>query len=329
MLHLVRTTIVTALAGVQDVGAEIGTAAVAAVRGSIKAAHSIGGDLGAVARESIRGTVVAAASIGGELGGVARSASRGAVKATGDVGGDVATAARRAVEGTALAAKELGVDVRTLAQSAAEGAMEAADRIGGAGSRAVRATLSGTVAGMRSLVATVAPSAHPRRPPRASGKRSRAKHSRKVTQGWVIAVNREEIVVTKPEDGASTARTCRTTAVCAAGALSVGVLHLTERTGRGIARRRGHRQRVGSAVRAARGSIKAAEIGGDPFRSARVCRAASPSRARAARSPACLSCGAERPRRPARSRPACRAPARPLSRGRRAPLPEADPRRAC
>ena len=42
VLHLVRTTIVTALAGVQDVGAEIGTAAVAAVRGSIKAAHSIG-----------------------------------------------------------------------------------------------------------------------------------------------------------------------------------------------------------------------------------------------------------------------------------------------
>ena len=181
VLHLVRTTIVTALAGVQDVGAEIGTAAVAAVRGSIKAAHSIGGDLGAVARESIRGTVVAAASIGGELGGVARSASRGAVKATGDVGGDVAAAARRAVEGTALAAKELGVDGRTLAQSAAEGAREAADRSGGAGSRAVRATLSGTVAGMRSLVATVAPSAHPRRPPRASAKRSRAKHSRKVT----------------------------------------------------------------------------------------------------------------------------------------------------
>ena len=31
VLHLVRTTIVTALAGVQDVGAEVGTAAVAAV----------------------------------------------------------------------------------------------------------------------------------------------------------------------------------------------------------------------------------------------------------------------------------------------------------
>jgi Ca2+-transporting ATPase len=171
--HLVRTTIVTALAGVQDVGAEVGTAAVAAVRGAIRAAHSIGGDLGAVVRESIRGTIIAAESIGGELVGVARSAAGGAVKATGDAGGDVATAARRAVEGTVLAAKELGVDVRTLAQSAAEGAMEAADRIGGAASRAVRATLSGTVAGMRSLVASVAPSAQPRRSPRASPKRSR------------------------------------------------------------------------------------------------------------------------------------------------------------
>src|SRR6266850_2172761 len=166
VLHLVRTTIVTALAGVQDVGAEIGTAAVAAVRGSIKAAHSIGGDLGAVVRESIRGTIIAAESIGGELAGVARSAAGGAVKATGDAGGDVATAARRAVEGTVLAAKELGVDVRTLAQSAAEGAM-------GAASRGVRATLSGTVAGMRSLVADVVPSSRPHGPRRTSPKRSR------------------------------------------------------------------------------------------------------------------------------------------------------------
>src|SRR5258705_2797588 len=119
VLHLVRDTIVTVLAGVQNVGAEVGTAAVTAVRGSIKAAHGMGGDLGAVARESIRSTVTAAESIGGELAGVARAAARGAVKATGDVGGDVATVARRAVEGTVLAAKDLGVDVRTLAQSAA------------------------------------------------------------------------------------------------------------------------------------------------------------------------------------------------------------------
>jgi hypothetical protein len=173
VLHLVRTTIVTALAGVQDVGAEIGTAAVAAVRGAIRAAHSIGGDLGAVVRESIRGTIIAAESIGGELSGVARSAAGGAVKATGDAGGDVATAARRAVEGAVLAAKELGVDVRTLAQSAAEGAMEAADRIGGAASRGARTTLSGTVAGLRSLVAGVVPSTRPRGSRPASPKRSR------------------------------------------------------------------------------------------------------------------------------------------------------------
>jgi hypothetical protein len=173
VLHLVRDTVVTVLAGAQNVGAEIGTAAVAAVRGSIKAAHSMGADLGEVVRESIRGTVTAAESIGGELAGVARSAARGAVKTTGDVGGDVATAARRAVEGSVLAAKELGVDVRTLAQSAAEGAMEAADRLGGAASRGVRATLSGTVAGMRSLVAEAAPSARQAGPQPAARKRGR------------------------------------------------------------------------------------------------------------------------------------------------------------
>lgn len=171
VLHLVRQTIVSVLTGVQDVGAELGAAAVAAVRGSIKAAYSIGADLGVVAREAVRGTVTAAEQIGGDLGGVARSAAGGAVRATGDVGGDVATVARRAVEGSVAAARELGLDVRGLARSAADGAMEAADRIGGAASRAVRATLSGTVAGVRSLVRE-AGSANPRRAAR-RGTRSR------------------------------------------------------------------------------------------------------------------------------------------------------------
>jgi hypothetical protein len=73
VLHLVRNTLVTALAGVQDVGAELGTAGVAAVRGSIKAAYGIGADVGTVAREAIRGTVTAAEAIGGDVGGAARS----------------------------------------------------------------------------------------------------------------------------------------------------------------------------------------------------------------------------------------------------------------
>ena len=111
VLNLVKNTILTALVGVQDVGAALGVAGVAAVRGSIKAAAAIGGDLGAVAREAIRGTVTAAEQIGGELGGVARSAARGAVNATGEVGGDVGTAARRAVEGTVAGVRTLVRDV--------------------------------------------------------------------------------------------------------------------------------------------------------------------------------------------------------------------------
>src|SRR5947207_10955891 len=130
VLNLVKNTILTALVGVQDVGAALGVAGVAAVRGSIKAAAAIGGDLGAVAREAIRGTVTAAEQIGGELGGVARSAARGAVNATGEVGGDVGTAARRAVDGTVAAARELGADVVGLARSAAECAVDAAVLLG-------------------------------------------------------------------------------------------------------------------------------------------------------------------------------------------------------
>ena len=50
VLNRVGDTIVTARAGVHDVGA----AAVAAARGSIRAAYQIGGDLGLVAREAVR-----------------------------------------------------------------------------------------------------------------------------------------------------------------------------------------------------------------------------------------------------------------------------------
>ena len=56
VVNLVRSTLVTALAGARDVGAELGTAATAAVRGSIRAAAEIGGDLGVVAKQAVKGT---------------------------------------------------------------------------------------------------------------------------------------------------------------------------------------------------------------------------------------------------------------------------------
>jgi len=151
VLNLVKNTVIAVLGGVRGVGGEVGTAAIAAVRGAIKAADEIGADLGSVVKQAIRGTIEAAEEIGGELGGAARSAARGAVKATGEVGGDVSTAARKAVEGTAEAARELGADVTKLARSAGQGAVEAAERIGTAAARAVRTTVSEAVAGARAL----------------------------------------------------------------------------------------------------------------------------------------------------------------------------------
>jgi hypothetical protein len=175
ILNLVRTTLVTALAGARDVGSEVGEAAVLAVRGSIRAAETIGADLGSVAKHAIRGTIEAAEEIGGELGGVARSATRSAVKATGEVRGDVADVARRAVEGTVEAARTLGADVVSIARSAAEGAVEAADRIGTVAGRSVRQTLGGTVAGVRELLLP----ANQRRPAaKKRGRRVRTSRSR-------------------------------------------------------------------------------------------------------------------------------------------------------
>src|SRR5262245_54296638 len=59
VIDLVRSTLVTALAGARDVGAEVGAVAVGAVRGSIRAAHEIGGDVGLVVRSAIRGSIEA------------------------------------------------------------------------------------------------------------------------------------------------------------------------------------------------------------------------------------------------------------------------------
>jgi hypothetical protein len=57
------------------------------------------------------------------------------------------------------------VDVTKIARSAAVGAVEAADRLGSTAGRAVRDTLSGSIAGVRSLTQDARPAspAKPRR----------------------------------------------------------------------------------------------------------------------------------------------------------------------
>jgi hypothetical protein len=134
LVRVVTSTLVAALAGVQEVGREVGATGVGAVRGGIRAASDIGADLGHVATSAIRGTVEAA----GELGGGAGSAARGTAGAVADVGADLGRIARRAVDGT----------------------RSAADRIGTAASRTVRSTMATTAQGVRGLL----PSSPARRP---------------------------------------------------------------------------------------------------------------------------------------------------------------------
>ena len=55
VVNLVRDTVVTALDGARDVGAEVGSVAVSAVRGSIRAAGEIGGGVGRLATNAAEG----------------------------------------------------------------------------------------------------------------------------------------------------------------------------------------------------------------------------------------------------------------------------------
>src|SRR5437660_10787995 len=65
-VSLVKNTALAAFSGAREVGAEAGSAAVAAVRGSIAAAREIGGDLGRISGRVLR-TFGAAREIGNDL----------------------------------------------------------------------------------------------------------------------------------------------------------------------------------------------------------------------------------------------------------------------
>ena len=66
-VNLVKNTALAAISGARDVGAEAGSAAVAAVRGSIAAAREIGGDLGRISGRVLNETFGAARGIGNDL----------------------------------------------------------------------------------------------------------------------------------------------------------------------------------------------------------------------------------------------------------------------
>jgi hypothetical protein len=66
-VNLVKNTARAAISGARDVGAEAGSAAVAAVRGSIAAAREIGGDLGRMSGLVLNETIGAAREIGNDL----------------------------------------------------------------------------------------------------------------------------------------------------------------------------------------------------------------------------------------------------------------------
>jgi len=81
-VNLVKDTARAAISGARDVGAEAGSAAVAAVRGSIAAAREIGGDLGRLSGRVLNGTFDAAWEIGKDLMELGAGAKRPLAKAT-------------------------------------------------------------------------------------------------------------------------------------------------------------------------------------------------------------------------------------------------------
>jgi hypothetical protein len=86
LVQAVRDTVVSAVRGVQEVGAELGTTALSAIRGSIRAAEEIGGDLGRLAMSATSGAVETGREVGGGVGRAAGAVQRAGVGAARMVG---------------------------------------------------------------------------------------------------------------------------------------------------------------------------------------------------------------------------------------------------
>src|SRR5215472_10844625 len=80
VLDLLARTAVTALSGVRDVGAEVGTVAVTAVRGSVRAAGDVGADVGRIAAGAAEGAIDAADRIAVAAGRAVGNLVTGAVE---------------------------------------------------------------------------------------------------------------------------------------------------------------------------------------------------------------------------------------------------------
>jgi hypothetical protein len=86
LVQAVTDTVISAVRGVQEVGAELGTTALSAIRGSIRAAEEIGGDLGRLAVSATSGAVGTGREMGGGVGRAAVGAAQGAAGAVQRVG---------------------------------------------------------------------------------------------------------------------------------------------------------------------------------------------------------------------------------------------------
>src|SRR5262245_35333771 len=73
VVNLVTGTVISALVGVRDIGAEVGSVAVTAAKGSLRAAGTIGADVGRLAVDVAEGAIHAADRITAAAGRVANN----------------------------------------------------------------------------------------------------------------------------------------------------------------------------------------------------------------------------------------------------------------
>lgn len=88
------------------------------VEGVVEGAQQVGGDVGGAALEASKGAVRGSSDVGADVGEVAVAAVEGAIKAAGTIGGDSGSLVKSAVIGTLQAADEVGSESGSLVRKA-------------------------------------------------------------------------------------------------------------------------------------------------------------------------------------------------------------------
>lgn len=127
--------------------------AVQAVIEAIQIGYEAGAELGSLTKDAVVGVIQGIGDVTKVTPAIISAVVRTAIRQTKELGEDITITAKKAVEGAIEAGKQVGLKAEDAASTGATSAIDAALEIGEAAANAVTKALSGTVSGIRIVLA--------------------------------------------------------------------------------------------------------------------------------------------------------------------------------